>query len=252
MNPIPQRPPSARLSHERVGERVDGRSERRRDVGGGIVVVVVADRDEARAAADGEDVAVRSARHAEHVGGGGDERRRVGAALRGLERRLGELELGAEPLDLGRRGVVLLLRLERRPLRDEPVGEQQRRGPRPRPRAASARTLQLARALLRGAERARRGTRPCSCASSSAIAIRSSVKTTSALDAAAEHRGQPQHVVDVPLRVVVGEDRAGDVGAALGRREVARGRVDAVVGVPRVGDAVAVRRPCPSAATCRA
>ena len=89
-------------------------------------MVVVADRDEGRAAADGEDVAVRSARHAEHVGGRGDERRGVGAALRGLERGLGELELGAEPLDLGRCGVVCLPRLERRLLGDEPIGEQQR------------------------------------------------------------------------------------------------------------------------------
>ena len=61
-----------------------------------------------------------------------------------------------------------------------------------------------------------------------------------ARDVAAEHGGELEDVVDVPLGVVVGEDRAGDVGAAVRRGEVAGGRVDRVVGVPRVGDPVAV------------
>ncbi len=55
-----------------------------------------------------------------------------------------------------------------------------------------------------------------------------------------EGRGQLEHVFDVPLCVVVGEDRALDVLVPPGRSEVARGGEDRVLGIPRVGDPIPV------------
>ena len=58
--------------------------------------------------------------------------------------------------------------------------------------------------------------------------------------AGAEEPRELQDLVHVPLRVVVGVDRARDVGLAAGRGEVAGGRGDRVLGVPGIRDAVAV------------
>ena len=49
-----------------------------------------------------------------------------------------------------------------------------------------------------------------------------------------------QDLVDVPLGVVVREDGRGDVGLPARRRQIAGRGGDGVLGVPRVGDAVAV------------
>ena len=52
--------------------------------------------------------------------------------------------------------------------------------------------------------------------------------------------GEPEHELDVLLRVVVGPDRAGNVLPRPGGRQVASRREDGVGGVPGIGDAVAV------------
>ncbi len=57
---------------------------------------------------------------------------------------------------------------------------------------------------------------------------------------AADHLGAQQHGVDVPVRVVVGEDRAADVGVGARGLQVPRGGEDRVDRVVRVLDAVAV------------
>ena len=59
--------------------------------------------------------------------------------------------------------------------------------------------------------------------------------------AGAEVGRKAQHLVHVPLGVVVGEDGAGDVVVRPGSREIAGRGEDGVVRVPRVGEAVAVR-----------
>ena len=58
--------------------------------------------------------------------------------------------------------------------------------------------------------------------------------------AGVEELRQLLHLVHVPLRMVVREDRAGDVGLSAGGRQVARCRGDRVFRAPRVRDAVAV------------
>ena len=57
---------------------------------------------------------------------------------------------------------------------------------------------------------------------------------------AADHLRAQEHGVDVPVGVVVGEDRAADVGVGAGGAQVARGGEDRVDRVVRVLDAVAV------------
>ena len=52
--------------------------------------------------------------------------------------------------------------------------------------------------------------------------------------------GVGEHLADVPVGVVVGEDRAVGVGRHAGGAEVAGGGVDRVFGVEGIGDAVAV------------
>src|SRR5439155_15435709 len=58
--------------------------------------------------------------------------------------------------------------------------------------------------------------------------------------------GEVEHLADVPVGVVVREDRAVDVVRRAGRAEVARGGEDRVLGVPRIGDPVAVRVGAPA------
>ena len=60
------------------------------------------------------------------------------------------------------------------------------------------------------------------------------------VDVTAEDRRQSEHLVHVPLGVVVGEDGARDVRCPAGCGEIARGREDGVLGIPRIGEPVAV------------
>src|SRR5690349_1019362 len=53
--------------------------------------------------------------------------------------------------------------------------------------------------------------------------------------------GRGKHAADVPVRMVVGEQRAPVRARSAGCAQVARGRVDRVDGVVRVGLAVAAR-----------
>ena len=66
------------------------------------------------------------------------------------------------------------------------------------------------------------------------------------VDVAAEERRQGEHVVHVPLGVVVGEHATGDVRGPACGGEIARGREDGVLGIPRIGEPVAVRVGAPA------
>ena len=63
---------------------------------------------------------------------------------------------------------------------------------------------------------------------------------------AAVEVGEREHLVDVPVGMVVGEDAAIEIGRAAGGGEVAGGGEDRVGRVPRIGDAVAVRVDAPA------
>ncbi len=201
----------------------------------------VGDRDDGGAAADGEGPAVLEARCAEDRRGAGGERGPCGGLagpderrLRGAERRRGAVDdrlRGDTPLP-GDTGVLLVL---------EPVGEQRRPvrellparlDPGCRPHRRARRDEAIARLgdrvlggdeiLLEPVERER-----------DAAALRVQVR-------------QRQHLVHVPVGMVVREDGARDVRGAARRGEVTGRRVHRVLRVPRVGDAVAVRVDAPA------
>src|SRR5205807_8613382 len=64
--------------------------------------------------------------------------------------------------------------------------------------------------------------------------------------AAAERVRELEDLVDIPLSVVVSEHPARDVVRAAGGGEVARGRIDRVLRIPGICDAVAVRIDAPA------
>ena len=234
-----------------VRERIERRAERRRDVGGGIVVMVTADGDDARPAADREDVAVRSRRHPQDARGSGSERRRRGAcsgrsrarpapapARCGADRprrwrRRAPRRPGTHPSPRarGRRGAVRVLGRGREPLRF--------RGRLGLGRLGGVELLgERGHLLLRLLERERHPVER--------------EDGVGALEVTAEHRRELEHLVDVPVGVVVGEDRAGDVGAA---RRTRRGSARRSRSRRRRSTGRRSRRRsrrCPSAATCRA
>jgi hypothetical protein len=125
-----------------------------------------------------------------------------------------------------RAGVVLLLGNARQRDPGRLVGGLHEAGTIEAARSLAAPQVRAADLGKREADRDRR--RRCRCAGSVGAEL------------GRVGRRPAQHRVDVSLRVVVGEDRAADVGGCAGRFQVVGGREDRVGGIPAVGAAVAV------------
>ena len=119
-------------------------------------------------------------------------------------------QLGAEALDLGARGGAFLIGLEGVLLLEDAVGEELVEVPGLlRERVGAGGQLGLAR-LGRAELFAQRGNLLLCVLERDRHPVEREDDVRAA--AAAEDRRELEHVVDVPLRVVVGEDPAGDVG----------------------------------------
>ena len=219
-----------------VRERVDRCSLGSRDVGGGIVVVVVRDRDHGGAASDREDVGAVVGRRGQQRARRGCERGRERAVLREGEVALRLLEPRTQVGDATLSEGAADGELGGSAIERQSVGQQARAG------GATREALLGAIECPQPAEGAHElPVRSHDLFAGPVERDLQAVEVEGRVNAArAKQLGELQNLVHVPLRVVVREDCAGDIGRAAARGEVARRRGDRVVGAPRVRYPVAV------------
>src|SRR5581483_9704674 len=193
---------------DRVVDRVDRGAGRGGDVDRRVVVMGVRGGDDAGAAADRKHPAGVVRRAGEEVRHGGREGRRGRSALGSAEGVAGVGERGLRLRDCG--------------LEQQLVGEEGRAGLAP-----------LRRAQTRG--------RGDDGLARRVEALLEAVEGEGRRAVGLVEVGEREHLVDVPVGVVVGEDRAVQVAGGACGSEVARGGEDRVARGPRIGDAVPVR-----------